>query len=93
MHAVDGDGADQLQADDAHQQARVLHGVRHGQDAGADIALQKVDQGLTAPAMVRSRRDKALTVQTKQERENKSETSSQQNHDCYEMTPYLPPCQ
>lgn len=50
VHAVDGYGADQLQAHDAHQKARVLDGVRHGQDPRADVALQKVDQRFAAPA-------------------------------------------
>ena len=57
VHAVDGDGADELEADDADQQAGVLHGIRHGQDPRADITLQEVDQRLTAPEVMVSRND------------------------------------
>ena len=57
MHTVDGDGTDELETDDSDQQARVLHGIRHGQDPRADITLQKVDQCLTAPEVMVSRND------------------------------------
>ena len=50
VHAVDADDAHEDKSHVAHEKAGVLDGVRHGQDAGADVALQQVDDGVKVSA-------------------------------------------
>ena len=50
MHAVDADDAHEDEPDVSDEEAGVLDGVGHGQDAGADVALQQVDYGVYVAA-------------------------------------------
>ena len=52
VHAVDAHHAQHHEAHGAHRQAGVLHGVGHGQDAGADVALQQVEDCITVAEKV-----------------------------------------
>ena len=52
VHAVDAHHAQHHEAHGAHREARVLHGVGHGQDAGADVAFQQVEDCITVAEKV-----------------------------------------
>ena len=52
MHAVDTDAGHDHQAHVPHQQTTVLDGVRHSQDARAQISLEEVNDGVCVGYLV-----------------------------------------
>ena len=55
METVGADAADEDGAEDAHQEAGVVEGVGHRQDAGTQTSLQHMDPGLEIPAIKHNR--------------------------------------
>ena len=52
MHAVNADESHQHEPQVSHQEAAVLDGVRHGEDAGAEVPLEQVDDGVRVGDLV-----------------------------------------
>ena len=52
VHAVHAYYAQHHEAHRAHRQPGVLHGVGHGQDSGADVAFQQVEDCITVAEKV-----------------------------------------